>query len=117
MNQHLQQRVADLLAQYDTVTLATCGPAGPQIGLVPYRVQQLDLYLFVPHGSDHLFNLESQPELAVLAPSWKLSGRGMTQNGKAIAPLHHWQTVIAVYPTRLHVLSEDGQSAIETIDF
>ncbi len=62
MNQHLQQRVADLLAQYDTVTLATCGPAGPQISRVPYRVQQLDLYLFVPHGSDHLFNLESQPE-------------------------------------------------------
>ena len=118
MNKHLQQRVRELLTRYETASLATCGQAGPQIMSVPYRIQQLNLYLFVPHGSDHLFNLETQPELVLLSPEWELHGRGheVAPNGD-IAPLHTWQVVVSVQPVRLHILTTDGSGYSETIDF
>jgi hypothetical protein len=79
MNKHLQQRVEELLTLYDSATLATCGETGPQISSITYRTQQLDLYLFVPRSSDHLFHLEAQPELVLLSPGWQLHGRGMAK--------------------------------------
>ena len=75
MNKHLQKRIDAFLARYNTVTLATCGQAGLQISNVAYQANHFDLYLFVACNSDHLFNLETQPELALLAPTWKLHGR------------------------------------------
>ncbi|MBZ0298716.1 MAG: pyridoxamine 5'-phosphate oxidase family protein [Anaerolineae bacterium] len=117
MNPHLQQQIEELLAQDETVTLATCGQAGPQISHVPYATHQSHLYLFVPYSSDHLFNLETQPELVLLSPGWKLSGQGDTKQDTSLAAPYTWQAVITVHPRRLHILSEDGQSSIETIDF
>lgn len=117
MNKHLEQRVMALLNQYDSATLATCGAVGPQMSVVAYRVQQLSLYLFIPHMSDHLFNLESRPTLVLLAPRWKLHGHGQVLNEAMITPPQHWQMVVQVQPVCLHVLSEDSQHAVETIDF
>lgn len=115
LNKHLQQRIESLLALYDRATLATCGQAGIQISSVPYRVQNMHLYLFIPHSSDHLFNLEREQALALLSPAWKLYGRGVITK-EIIAP-HEWQVTTRVEPTRLHILSNDGHSTVETIDF
>lgn len=115
MNRHLQQRIYDLLTRYDAATLATGGQAGPQISHVAYHVDGTRLHLLLPHNSDHLFNLETQPELVLLTPAWKLYGCGAPSDD--IAPLHDWQTVVVVTPTRLHILGADGQSIIETLDF
>jgi hypothetical protein len=117
MNRYLQQRLAELLAQHDTATLATCGHAGPQIGSVPYHVEEVRLYLLVPHGSDHLFNLEAQPELALLTSAWKLHGTGHITRDSLTVPVHGWQVVVQVEPLRIHVLTADGGGYIETIDF
>ncbi|MEQ8673575.1 MAG: hypothetical protein RLP44_05640 [Aggregatilineales bacterium] len=115
MNKHLQQRIEALLALYDRATLATCGQAGIQISVVAFHVQNLRLYLFIPHSSDHLFNLESEQALALLSPAWKLYGKGVITKD-IIAP-HEWQITTRVEPTRLHILSNDGLSTVETIDF
>jgi hypothetical protein len=106
--------IATLLAQHEVLTLATCGPAGPQVSQVSCRWHDGALYLFVPHTTDHLFNLENHPALALLTPTWKLDGQGYVSDD--IAPPFTWQVTIHVYPFRLHVLSGDGRSYLETID-
>lgn len=117
METHLRRRIEALFKAYDSATLSTCGEAGPQISRTAYRVHEMSLALFVPHGSDHLFNLETQQALALLTPGWKLVGRGETSSPPRIKPPYTWQTVILVKPSRLHILSNGGQNTIETIDF
>jgi hypothetical protein len=106
MNGHLQQRVKDLLQGYRSATLATCGPAGPQLSIVTYSVQGLHPHLELPHGADHLFNLETQPNLVLMTERWRLHGQGHT---------NYQQATIVVAGARLHVLN--GQHSVETIDF
>jgi len=108
MNKHLQQRVEALFNAHDTATLATCGPAGPQISIVTYTVKQLRLHLTLTHGSDHLFNLEMEPGLVLMTTGWRLHGQRHA--------ISDTKTVV-VTGTRLHILSDDGQNTIETIDF
>lgn len=115
MNEHFRARIAALFAQHDTATLATCGPGGPQISVVHYRTQQLELHLLIPHTSDHRFNLETQPEIALLTPSWKLHGSISTHEAERTT--QEWLASFAVKPTRLHILGADRQTIIETIDF
>ncbi len=110
MNTHLRQRIETLLNAHDSATLATCGSAGPQISIVTYTVQQLGLHLALPHGSDHLFNLETQPTLMLLTASWRLHGRGY-----ATGDTNHHQATVVVTGKHLHVLN--GQHTVETIDF
>jgi len=112
MNKHLEQRVNDLLHRYRSATLGTCGPAGPQVSIVTYTVEQRQLHLAIPHGSDHLFNLETEPLLVLMTAGWRLHGQGrITEN----AYQQHTTVIVAV--SRLHILSADGQHTIETIDF
>jgi hypothetical protein len=109
MNIYLQQRVNDLLNQHNTATLATCGPAGPQISIVTYSVERWQPHLTLPHGSDHLFNLETQPALVLMTEGWRLHGQGrIIHDDRRLL-------VIVVTGTRLHVLN--GQHSVETIDF
>ncbi|QPC81361.1 hypothetical protein G4Y79_16875 [Phototrophicus methaneseepsis] len=117
MNKTLRQRVMDLFHQYDTVMLVTCGQAGPQISQVAYRPEAIDLHLFVPHNSDHLFNLESQSDVVLVSPAWKLMGKATLEPKTSHPALENWQRVVKVTPYRLHVLAKDGQNPIETIDF
>ncbi len=113
MNKHLQQRIEALLALYDRATLATCGQAGVQINHVNYEVKNLDLHVFIPRSSDHLFNLETHSELVLLTSSWKLYGHGTSDKG--IATPHSWQVGVIVRAKHLHILN--AQNTVETIDF
>ena len=113
MNAHLQRRVNDLLHRHNSATLATCGPAGPQVSIVSFGVQQLCIHLTLSYGSDHLFNLETQPLLALLTSSWRLHGQGYMIDDT----YQHQQATVVVTATRLHILSNDSQHTIETIDF
>jgi hypothetical protein len=116
VDRHLQPHIKALFEQYDRATLATCGAAGPQVSVVTYQTLR-------PHtctccyriSSDHLFNLDGQPDLVLLTPTWKLHGRGSrTQKPPLLA---WWQAFITVEPLHLHILDKDGQYAVETIDF
>jgi hypothetical protein len=115
MNRHLQPHIKALFAQYDRATLATCGAAGPQVSVVPYQTHDLTLHLLIPQTSDHLFNLDGQPDLVLLTPTWRLHGRGARTQKPPLSS--SWQAVITVKPLHLHILDKDGQYAVETIDF
>jgi hypothetical protein len=117
MNKHLKERVEQQLNQYESVTLATCGGGRLEISKVAYQTLNLSLYLLIPHGSDHLFNLETQPEIVLLSPAWKLNGRGTLLHDHTLTTAHPWQTVVQVEPDQLHILGADGYSSVETIDF
>jgi len=88
---------------------------GPQLTFVSCELRNHVLLLFLARSSDHLFNLEQQSQLALLTPTWKLDGQA-DSSGQVAAP-HSWQIVVSVQPSRLHILSDDGQSIVETIDF
>lgn len=115
MNRHLQPHIKALFEQHDRATLATCGAAGPQVSVVPYQLHDLRLHLLLPQTADHLFNLEGQPDLVLLTPTWKLHGRGTRRHHSPLSS--SWQVVIRVEALRLHILDKNGQYAVETIDF
>ncbi len=116
MNKHLWQRVESLLTQYDQAVLATCGAAGPQASVVHYQMQASRLIVYVAHASDHLFNLETQPELVLLSPEWKLHGRGFVIQENGLVSPPSWQVIVRIQPLRLHILNADGSGYAETID-
>jgi hypothetical protein len=118
----LLDRAAQTLAKTDLCTLATTGPAGLQASMVRCAGQGIILYLLVPDTSDHLFNLESEPEVAVTAETWGLRGTAdIVQDRPDVfsADQNQWHTVVRVTPVRLHILPAKGGPAnyAETIDF
>jgi hypothetical protein len=117
MNKDLERRVAEQLALYARATLATYGPAALQISTVSMQAHHLRLYLLLPHGSDHLFNLETLPEIVLLSPRWKLRGRAVVLHDGPVTAAQPWHAVIQVEPVQLDLLDENGDGSLETIDF
>jgi hypothetical protein len=121
MIEHLRLRAANAFAKFDRVTLATCGPSGPHVSRVQCKAQGTTLILHVSWSSDHLFNLEHQPEVAILSPEWQLRGSAQIMNPETCSvpksPLSDWHAIVMVQPIRLQMLSKDSLSFAETIDF
>ena len=118
----LRDRATQTLAETGVCTLATTGPAGLQASMVPCAGRGITLYLLVPDTSDHLFNLETEPEVAVTAESWRLHGMAdIIQDSLELfsAEQSQWHTVVRITPIRLHILPAKGRPVnyAETIDF
>jgi hypothetical protein len=122
MLNHLRQRVVDTVCAAETVTLSTCGPADIQANVFPCEALELVLYLLVPRTSDHLFNLEHNPEVVVTTAAWQLRGiaciapscpPGLDLLQRADAA---WCHVVQVLPRRLQIEQPDGVGYAETID-
>jgi len=117
----LRDRAAQILAKIDLCTLATTGPAGIQASMVQCAGRGTILYLLVPDTSDHLFNLESEPEVAVTTKGWRLHGLADIVQDKTdlfSADQRQWHTVVRITPVRLHILPDSGPANYaETIDF
>jgi hypothetical protein len=79
------------------------------------------LYVLVPDTSDHLFNLEMEPHVAVTSAGWQLHGAAEIVSDSVeifSAEQCQWNTVVRVTPVRLHILPDRGSSShAETIDF
>ena len=121
MLDRLRDRAAQILAETDSCTLATTGPAGIQASMVQCTVRGTTLYMLVPDTSDHLFNLEMEPEVAVTAQSWHLRGTADIVKDSTdlfAADQRLWHTVVRVTPVRLHILPDGTPpNHAETIDF
>ncbi len=122
MLEHLRQRVIKTLAGVQAVTLTSSGAAGLQASHLPCQAVETELFVLVPRASDHLFNLETQPEVMVIAEAWNLKGRArlaaatdwpreLRQHAQAA-----WSTALLIHPTRLNLLSQETGSPTETID-
>jgi hypothetical protein len=123
MLEHLRRRVCAALAAEQEGLLATCGQADLQVSRLPCEGQDLKLYLLVPRASDHLFNLEHEPQVVVVTPAWELRGRArlvraaeqppelrLSRRGEA-----QWSALVEVSAERLHLYGS-GQRTAETID-
>src|SRR5574341_624459 len=110
----LRDRAAQILAETHFCTLATTGPAGIQASMVPCAGRGTTLYLLVPDTSDHLFNLEIEPEVAVTAETWHMRGTADIAHDSTdvfSADESRWHTVARVTPIRLHILPVSGTTS------
>ena len=122
MLNHLLQRVTEALSAAKTATLSTHGAAGIQANVFPCEAVEITLYLLVPRTSDHLFNLEHNPEVVVTTGAWQLRGTasiagdhpaGLALLGQSDAA---WCEVVAVRPMRLQIEPQGSLGHAETID-
>ncbi len=124
MLDHLREHVATTLAQTTTVALATHGPAGLLINVFPCAAVDLRLYVQVPRISDHLVNLEADPEVTVATCHWQARGRARvvprTERPAnlplASMPEARWCELVEIQPVRVDIAHETGWGAAETID-
>lgn len=120
MLEHLRTRAAATLGEADAAFLATCGPAGPLVSCVGCAPDGLCLRVAVPAGSDHLFNLELDPTVAVATGHWELRGTATVIRGTGpgeTPPARRGHVVVEVRPRRLTLVGGDGLANTETIDF
>ena len=125
MLEHLHQRAVAILAPAQTATLSTFGPADIQADLFPCEAVDIYLYLRVPRTSDHLLNLEDNPEAVITTPEWQLRGRArvvphpdLPRDLKLLnAPGLEWEDVICVEPQRLQIRPSECCENYETIEF
>ena len=122
MLNHLRQRVIETLSTVRTATLSTHGAAGIQANVFPCESVDLGLYFLVPRTSDHLFNLEHNPEVVVTTETWQVRGiaRIALECPAGLALLQQpdaaWCEVVLVRPTRLQIEWPGGSGHAETID-
>lgn len=122
MLNHLRQRVTETLFSAKAATLSTHGAAGIQANIFPCESIDLGLYLLVPRTSDHLFNLEQNPEVVVTTDTWQLRGVANIASEYPAGlnlvqqPDAAWCEVVAVRPTRLQIEPQGGLGHAETID-
>jgi hypothetical protein len=124
MLDYARQRVIEILKIPQTTVLATSGPAGVQAGEFLCEAIGLSLYLLVPQTSDHLFNLEHDPNVTLLTAEWELKGEAQVSlpNSPTLdldllrKPEAEWCALLRVDPRQLQVHRPGGWGSLETID-
>ncbi|MFN2225679.1 MAG: pyridoxamine 5'-phosphate oxidase family protein [Anaerolineae bacterium] len=122
MLNHLRERVTEALSRARTATLSTHGAAGIQANVFSCGSIDLALYLLVPRTSDHLFNLEHNPEVVVTTEAWQLRGVACIAPDRPAGlallrqPDAAWCEVVMIRPTRLQIEPQGGLGHAETID-
>ena len=124
MLDYASQRAIQALKIPRRAVLVTSGPAGVQVSEGPCAAIDLKLYLLVPQTSDHLFNLESDPSVTLLAANWVLKGKARIMPPNVLKlELELFQTsevegcvLVQVDPCQLQIRREQGWGNLETID-
>lgn len=136
MLDHLRQKAAQTLASVSSVILSSYGPGDIQSSRLPCAAQDLTLYVFIPHSSNHLLNIEQRPGIVAATDEWDLRGNarvlaleeipagikpsviGADPDWPASGSDSTWGWVaVEIRPTRLTLHSPTGLGNIETIDF
>jgi hypothetical protein len=125
MFDHLKRRASRILASTETVTLSTSGPAGIQARLFRCETDGINLYLLLPNTSDHLLNLEQDPQTVASTAAWQLRGVAHIQPLQACPPglllpqlpQANNCVLVKIQPSQLHLYRQDGWGFQETIDF
>ncbi len=85
----------------------------------------LALYILIPKTSDHLFNLEYDPTVALVTTDWELKGKAVvisTEGSSLELNLLkrldvEWCRLVRVDPRQMQFHRKDGWGNFETIDF
>ena len=116
----LRDRATQLLSDTVTCTLATSGPAGVQASTVDCKVKEADFILLIPNTSDHLFNLEHKPEVALATKRWNLQATTeiLGNADEIFNELEaRWHIAVKVIPRQMHILPDETVNHPQTIDF
>jgi hypothetical protein len=124
MLDHLRQRVVEALLPIRSATLSTYGPAALQASRLPCESAGVRLYMLVPAMSDHLLNLEHQPEVVVTNTEWQLRGTAVVLTPDDYPPALNllqlpeaqWNVLIEIRPSQLNIHHQEGWGRSETID-
>ncbi len=123
MLDHLRKQVTDALAQASQVSLTTGGIAGLQTSILSCESIGLNLYILVSQTSDHLVNIENEPECVAVTDRWELRGVASRVSlsefpGLALAhaPNAGWSALIEIQPKRFQIARQAGVSDAATID-
>jgi hypothetical protein len=118
MLEHLRRRIMEALQEYNTVTLATSGPAGLEISPCESRADGLNLILLVPTTSEHLVNIETEPQVAITQDHWRLTGKATPTRNSALVTEAEVSQLMAleVHPCRFEFLTQVTHQVVETID-
>ncbi len=124
MLDYARQRAIEILRIPRKAVLVTSGPAGLQAGEFPCEAAVLTLYLLVPKTSDHLFNLENDGAVTLLADGWELKGEAHIISPIASDleldllrnPDAKWCELVRVDPYQIQMWREEGWGHLETID-
>lgn len=124
MLDYARERAIEALKLPHRVVLATSGPAGVQAGEFLCEAIGLNLYLLVPQTSDHLFNLEHESNVTLLAAGWELKGEARIicddpahfQLDLLGEPGAEWCELVWIIPRKIQIRGEQGWGYLETID-
>lgn len=124
MLSYAREHAVNLLASAKKCVLATTGPAGLLATECRCEARGLILYLLLQQTSDHLFNLEHNPHIAMVTEAWELNGTARVVSPEDTIPGleltrepgSEWGTLLLVQPTQLHVRRQEGWGSTETID-
>jgi hypothetical protein len=124
MLDYARQRAMEVLKDTRNVVLATSGPAGVQASEFHCEAVGLDLYILVPQTSDHLFNLEHETTVTLLAAGWELKGKAQIVAPGTVdleldllqEPGAAWCVLVQITPCQVQIRREGGWGNIETID-
>jgi hypothetical protein len=124
MLDYARQHAIEALKTPRTAVLATSGPAGVQASEFPCEAIELSLHLLLPKTSDHLFNLENDPNVTLLTPAWELKGQAHILPPSAPdlelhllrKPEAEWCVLLQVEPCQLQIRGPAGWGNLETID-
>ncbi len=124
MLDYVRQRAIEALSIPRRVVLATSGPAGLLVSEFPCEAVELNLYLLVPKTSDHLFNLEHDATVSLVATGWELKGEAhiISPNVSDLEldllrkPDAEWCELVRVDPNQIQFRREEGWGNLETMD-
>ncbi len=124
MLDYAHQRAKEALKLPRQAVFVTQGPAGIQASQVQCQAVDLILYLLVPKTSDHLFNLESESSVVLLAAGLDLKGNAQVIPIDSLDfelellknPQAGWCVLVRVEPIHLHIHRAEGWGNLESID-
>ncbi len=125
MLNYAQKRTIDALRVPCSIVLATDGPAGLLAGEFPCESIGLILYLLIPKTSDHLFNLEKNSGVTLVAAGWELKGEAHIISPDTLdiqlhllsKPVIEWSSLVLVRPKQMQFRRNEDWGNLETIDF
>jgi hypothetical protein len=108
----LRREALDVIRSAPRCTLCTSGPAGVQASAETAIVQEDQTVLLrLPLTTEHLFNLEENPEVVLMAESWQLRGVGQVSSRNSET------CVVEIVPRRAQLALDGRYADRTTIDF
>ena len=108
----LRRQARDVIRNAPQCTLCTSGPARVQASAETAMVQKDQTVLLrLPLTTEHVFNLEENPEVVLVAESWQLRGVGQITSRNAET------CIVEIVPCRVQLASNGRDAERTTIDF